>query len=75
MQPSAQPNRFSVANFKVLQDTFKRHKIDKPITVEKLVKCKMMENLEFLQWLKKYWDLNFPGGDYDACVPSRAASA
>ncbi|KAK4699427.1 hypothetical protein P7C70_g6834, partial [Phenoliferia sp. Uapishka_3] len=25
----------------------------------------MQDNLEFLQWLKKYWDLNFPGGEYD----------
>lgn len=37
-----------------------------PVPVDRLVKCKMMENLEFLQWLKKYWDLNFPGGEYNA---------
>ncbi|KAM0748477.1 hypothetical protein T439DRAFT_327737 [Meredithblackwellia eburnea MCA 4105] len=54
-----------LANFKVLQAVFKSHGIDKPIPVDRLVKCKMQDNLEFLQWLKKYWDLNFPGGEYD----------
>lgn len=40
--------------------------IDRPINIEKLVKCKMQDNLELLQWTKRYWDQNFPGGDYDA---------
>ncbi|SPO41094.1 probable EB1-like protein [Pseudozyma flocculosa] len=53
-------------NFKVLQDTFKRNKIDKPIPVDRLVRCKMQDNLEFLQWIKKFWDNNFPGNPYDA---------
>lgn len=26
----------------------------------------MQDNLEFLQWVKKFWDANYPGGDYDA---------
>jgi len=26
----------------------------------------MQDNLEFLQWTKRYWDLNFPDHDYDA---------
>ncbi|KAF5343791.1 hypothetical protein D9757_014117 [Collybiopsis confluens] len=30
-----------IANFKVMQNVFKAKKIDKPITIEKLVKCKM----------------------------------
>lgn len=47
-------------------DTFARHQIDKPIPVEALIKCKMQDNLEFLQWTKKFWDLNFPDHDYDA---------
>ena len=37
-----------------------------PIPVDRLVRCKMQDNLEFLQWLKKWWDMNFPGGEYDA---------
>ncbi|CAJ0883869.1 2835_t:CDS:2, partial [Entrophospora sp. SA101] len=55
-----------VANFKVLQTAFDKHKIDKMIPVERLVKCKFQDNLEFLQWVKKYWDTYYPGGSYDA---------
>jgi len=32
------------------------------------MKCKMQDNLEFLQWMKKYWDLNTPGVGYDAAA-------
>ncbi|BGP12238.1 hypothetical protein JCM10213_000068 [Rhodosporidiobolus nylandii] len=63
-----------LANFRILQNTLKSHGIDKPIPVDRLVRCKMQDNLEFLQWLKKYWDLNFPGGEYDP-VARRGASA
>jgi RP/EB family microtubule-associated protein len=46
-------------------DTFAKHQVDKPIRVESLVKCKMQDNLEFLQFVKQYWDQHFPGHDYD----------
>lgn len=36
------------------------------VPVERLVKCKFQDNLEFLQWMKKYWDTYYPGGHYDA---------
>lgn len=52
-------------NFKVLQNIFAKHQIDKPIPVQQLVKCKMQDNLEFLQFTKRYWDQHFPGHDYD----------
>ncbi|BGO88488.1 hypothetical protein NBRC10512_002998 [Rhodotorula toruloides] len=52
-------------NFKVLQAVFKKHQIDKPILVDRLIRCKMQDNLEFLQWLKRFWEMNFPGGEYD----------
>ncbi|KAK1831675.1 putative microtubule-associated protein rp eb family member 1 protein [Podospora conica] len=55
-----------IQNFKVLQNTFTKHRIDKMIPVESLVKCKMQDNLDFLQWTKKFWDQYYPGGDYDA---------
>ncbi|APA10364.1 hypothetical protein SS1G_07164 [Sclerotinia sclerotiorum 1980 UF-70] len=60
-------------NFKILQNTFTRHQIDRSIHVEQLVKCKMQDNLEFLQWSKRYWDQYFPGGEYDAVARRRAA--
>ncbi|KAJ3226241.1 hypothetical protein HK099_005346 [Clydaea vesicula] len=55
-----------VQNFKVLQGVFLKHKIDNAIPVERLLKCKMQDNLEFLQWVKKYWDMYYPGGTYEA---------
>ncbi|KAL2022546.1 hypothetical protein VTK56DRAFT_5153 [Thermocarpiscus australiensis] len=55
-----------IQNFKILQNTFTKHHIDRSIPVEALVKCKMQDNLEFLQWTKKFWDQYFPGGEYDA---------
>lgn len=62
-------------NFKVLQNCFTRHGIDRPVNVEQLIKCKMQDNLEFLQWSKRYWDQYFPGGDYDAVARRRASGA
>ncbi|KAG9257131.1 calponin homology domain-containing protein [Emericellopsis atlantica] len=63
-----------IQNFKVLQNTFAKKQIDKPIPVEQLVKCKMQDNLEFLQWTKKFWDLNFPDHDYDAVARRKGAA-
>ncbi|KAF8878119.1 calponin homology domain-containing protein [Gymnopilus junonius] len=63
-----------VANYKIMQNAFKLHKIDKPIPVEKLVKCKMQDNLEFLQWMKRYWDSNYGGGPYDAVARRKGAA-
>ncbi|KAG5651459.1 hypothetical protein H0H81_008595 [Sphagnurus paluster] len=54
-----------IANFKVMQNVFKAKKIDKPIPIDKLVKCKMQDNLEFLQWIKRFWDANYGGQGYD----------
>jgi microtubule-associated protein, RP/EB family len=68
LQSKSQPNCPCAcpARSRFLADTFAKHQIDKPIPVESLVKCKMQDNLEFLQWTKKFWDLNFPDHDYDA---------
>ncbi|KAL2222974.1 putative microtubule associated protein EB1 [Thermoascus aurantiacus ATCC 26904] len=62
-------------NFKILQNVFNRHGIDKPIPVEQLVKCRMQDNLEFLQWTKKYWDQHYPGGEYDAIGRRKGSGA
>ena len=35
----------------------------------------MQDNLEFLQWVKRYWDQHFPGGDYDAVARRKGAPA
>ncbi|KAF4503716.1 Microtubule integrity mal3 [Fusarium agapanthi] len=63
-----------IQNFKVLQNTFTKHQIDKPIPVSALIKCKMQDNLEFLQWTKRFWDLNFPDHEYDAVARRKGGS-
>jgi RP/EB family microtubule-associated protein len=35
----------------------------------------MQDNLEFLQWTKRYWDSHFPGGEYDAVGRRKASGA
>ncbi|KAL9610425.1 MAG: hypothetical protein Q9167_004880 [Letrouitia subvulpina] len=42
--------------------------IERVVPVESLIKCKMQDNLEFLQWTKRFWDQYYPGGEYDAVV-------
>ncbi|PPJ56091.1 hypothetical protein CBER1_02054 [Cercospora berteroae] len=62
-------------NFKILSNTFRKHHVDRPLPTEQLVKCKMQDNLEFLQWTKRYWDQYYPGGDYDAVGRRKGAAA
>lgn len=35
----------------------------------------MQDNLEFLQWSKRFWDQYFPGQDYDAVARRKASAA
>ncbi|SCU79022.1 LAMI_0A06986g1_1 [Lachancea mirantina] len=55
-----------ITNYKILQSAFTKHKVEKTVYVEKLVKCRFQDNLEFLQWLKKFWVQNKDESDYDA---------
>lgn len=50
-----------VPNYKVLQAAFDRHKIERNIPVDLLIKAKYQDNLEFLQWMKCYWERSGAG--------------
>lgn len=63
-----------VANYKILQQAFEKNGVDKWIDVDKLIRGKYQDNLEFVQWLKRFYDLN--GGasrDYDAVARRKNA--
>jgi RP/EB family microtubule-associated protein len=59
-------------NYKVLQGCFKVNGLKKNIDVDKLIKAKYADNLEFCQWLKKYHDLHWNGEPYDAMAKRSA---
>lgn len=46
-----------INNYKILQQAFLKCKIQKHIDIEKLSKSKYQDNLEFIQWMKRYYDL------------------
>ena len=63
-----------VNNYKLLQQTFDKNMVHKHIEVEKLIKAKYQDNLEFLQWFKRFFDLNCRGGaDYQAIERRKGA--
>ena len=48
--------------------------------VDRLVKGRFQDNFEFMQWYKKFFDINFDGSDYDAwemrgCIPLGAGGS
>merc|ERR1719230_1329098 len=51
-----------IPNFKLLQAAFDKNSIRRHIDVDKLIRAKYQDNLEFLQWMKCYWDRE--GGDF-----------
>lgn len=45
-----------IPNYKILQAAFDRNRMEKHIDVDKLIRAKYQDNLEFLQWMKAMWD-------------------
>jgi len=55
-----------IQNFKLLQAAFKKLGVDKVAPVDRLVKGRFQDNFEFIQWFKKFFDVNYDGSEYDA---------
>lgn len=45
-----------VANYKLLQNAFNKHKVQRYVDVDKLIRAKYQDNLEFCQWLKAFYE-------------------
>lgn len=62
----AKQNFEFVNNYKILQTCFTKLHIDKFIDVDRLITGKYMDNLEFMQWFKRFFELSVHDkGDYD----------
>lgn len=57
-----------IPNYKVLQAAFDKNCIERHIAVDMLIRAKYQDNLEFLQWMKCYWEREGAGSrrDYNA---------
>ncbi|KAL7541412.1 hypothetical protein ACHAXR_010889 [Thalassiosira sp. AJA248-18] len=57
---AAQSSYEYVDNYKLLQKAFTKHKIQRYVDVDKLIRGKYQDNLEFCQWLKAFFDQTAP---------------
>lgn len=55
-----------VNNFKLVQNCLTKKHISKPVHIDKLVKAKYQDNLEFLQWFKHFFECKYSGNPYNA---------
>ncbi len=57
-----------VANYKILQTCFSKLNIDRFVDVDRLISGRYMDNLEFMQWFKRFFEMSVSEkpADYDA---------
>lgn len=60
-------------NLKVLQLSFKKVNSDKTVPMEKLSKGRFQDNLEFVQWFKKFFDANY--GKHPSAITSLSSAS
>lgn len=62
-----------VQNYKLLQVAFTKNRVQKHIDVDKLIRGKYQDNLEFCQWLKAFYDQQGvgPRDGYDPVASGR----
>ena len=56
-----------IENYKILQASFAKNQIQKSVDVDRLIRAKYQDNLEFCQWLKAFYEHVSPASreDYD----------
>lgn len=57
-----------VQNYKLLQGAFTKHHVQRHIDVDKLIRAKYQDNLEFMQWFKAFFDQS--GADREGYDPA-----
>lgn len=56
-----------ISNYKILQTCFTKMNIDRNIDVDRLISARYMDNLEFMQWYKRFFEMTVTDkGGYDA---------
>lgn len=54
-----------INNLKIFQNALVTMKVDKAVPIDRLVKGRFQDNFEFVQWFKKFFDVNYDGKEYD----------
>lgn len=57
-----------VQNFKIVQKVMMEKNISKPVPIDKLVKARYQDNLEYLQWFKHFFECTYQGQEYAAAA-------
>ena len=60
-----------INNYKLLQSGFGKARVSKPVEVNKLIRGKYQDNLEFMQWFKAFFDAHGVVDGYDPVVARR----
>ena len=55
---NAKLERECLHNMKILQTYFTKFKVSKVIPIDKIIKARFQDNIEFVQWFKKFFDAN-----------------